>query len=411
MSKSKKITYASIVPLIGGESLGIQQSLNGQLPEYVLSYTPFQHNDKHYIEYLRNQKKWKGDYVFLDETPDYKAKHVNAVNAVCPCAGLSSLSHSSNADSATNKWMYESAEYVLKNIKPDVFWGENAPRLSTEKGRPVANQLYKIARENGYSMTMYYTESRLHGLAQKRPRTFYFLMKGDQAPILNRFFREPEPIETILEQPAIAGDPMDILINDGDPMDCGFLRYCMAETGCKTLKQFYKKIDGSTVVVRSAVEDHAKRDLDKVISWMVENNMDDKYVRRAKGIKGKIKQGLGYWAHGNTVLKGVIPAFVSMIPYCSINAQKGRFLTVREALRIMKMPDEFVLAGENPLESVNHICQNVPVTTAKDMADEVNRMVRGEIELASSSFIRQSNKNGEIISLVEEPKATIEAFL
>jgi site-specific DNA-cytosine methylase len=407
----KKITYSSIVPLIGGENFGIHESLGGQLPEYVLSYTPFKDNDKHYISYLRNQKKWKGDYVFLDENPDYHAKHVNAVNAVCPCAGLSSLSHQSSSDSAINKWMYESAEYVLKNIKPDVFWGENAPRLSTEKGRPVADKLYQIGRENGYSMTLYYTESRLHGLSQKRPRTFYFLMKGDQAPILNRFFREPEPIESILEQPAIPNDPMDVLINDDDPMNCGFLQYCMAKEGAKTLKQFYKKIDSSTVVVRSAIDDYSKRDAEDVIAWMIENKVDDKYIRRAQGIKKKLAQGLGYWAHGNTVLKGVIPAFVSMIPYCSINAQKGRFLTVREALRIMKMPDDFVLANENPLADVNHICQNVPVTTAKDMADEVTRMIRGEIELAGSTYIRQSNKNGEIRYLEEAPKATIESFL
>jgi len=407
----KKITYASIVPLIGGENLGIHQALDGQLPEYVLSYTPFQHNDKHYISYLRDQKKWKGDYVFLDEKPDYKAKHVNAVNAVCPCAGLSSLSHQSSSDSAINKWMYESAEYVLKNIKPDVFWGENAPRLSTEKGRPVADKLYQIGRENGYSMTLYYTESRLHGLSQKRPRTFYFLMKGDKAPILNRFFREPEPIEAILEQPAIPNDPMDVLINDDDPMDCGFLQYCMAMEGTKTLKQFYKKINQSTVVVRSAIDEYSKRNPEEVIKWMVENKVQDKYIRRAQGIKGKLDQGLGYWAHGNTVLKGVIPAFVSMIPFCAINAQKGRFLTVREALRIMKMPDDFVLANEDPLADVNHICQNVPVTTAADMAAEVNRMIRGEIELASSAFIRQSNKNGEINYLEEAPKATIESFL
>lgn len=407
----KKLTYASIVPLIGGENLGIQESLKGQLPEYILSYSPFQHNDKHYIEYLRKQKKWKGDYVFLDENPTYKGKQVDAVNAVCPCAGLSSLSHQSKADSTINDWIYKSAEYVLENVQPKVFWGENAPRLSTEAGRPVANKLYEIARKHGYSMTLYYTESRLHGLSQKRPRTFYFLLKGDQAPVLNRFNREPEPIEAILDLPPIPNDPMDILINKNDPMDCGFLRYCMAQEGCKTLKQYYKKIDKSTVVVRTAIEDYAKRDVDKVINWMVENNMDDKYVRRARGIKAKLGQDAGYWAHGNTVLKGVIPAFVSMIPFSGIVAQKGRFLTVREALRIMKMPDDFVLAGEKPLDCVNHICQNVPVTTAKDMADEVNRMVLGECELFNSSFIRQSNKNGQIETLIEQPKSTIESFL
>ena len=40
------ITYGSIVPLIGGESLGIQESLNGQQPEWVLSYKDFEANDE-----------------------------------------------------------------------------------------------------------------------------------------------------------------------------------------------------------------------------------------------------------------------------------------------------------------------------------------------------------------------------
>ena len=65
--ESKNLTYGSIVPLIGGESLGISESLGGQNPEWVLSYSDFEANDAHYLNYLRTKKNYTGDYVKLDE--------------------------------------------------------------------------------------------------------------------------------------------------------------------------------------------------------------------------------------------------------------------------------------------------------------------------------------------------------
>ena len=154
------ITYATIVPLIGGENFGIMQATNNQLPEYVLSYTPFAKNDAHFISHLREKEGWKGEYIFLDVEGNENyvpSKRVNVVNTVCPCAGLSSLSVSSSPDSAMNEWMYKTAEYVLGKVQPDMFWGENAPRLFTNAGKKVADQLYKIGRDNGYTLNLYYT--------------------------------------------------------------------------------------------------------------------------------------------------------------------------------------------------------------------------------------------------------------
>ena len=152
------ITYGSIVPLIGGESLAIQNVLGDKHPEWVISYRAFEENDSHYIDYIRKQG-YEGDYVFLDEEPNYKAEQVDVVNTVCPCAGLSSLSTTSSASSATNDWMYHTSEYVLENIKPKVFWGENAPRLAMSTGIPVVNRLKEIAKKYNYTFSIYKTKS------------------------------------------------------------------------------------------------------------------------------------------------------------------------------------------------------------------------------------------------------------
>ena len=113
------MNYAQIIPLIGGLPLGMKEVF-GTLPEYVLSYEPFQNNDKHYINYLRKHG-WQGDYILINEK-NMKLESVDVIGCVAPCAGLSSLSTTSSADSSVNDWMYKSASFVLENIRPKIFW-------------------------------------------------------------------------------------------------------------------------------------------------------------------------------------------------------------------------------------------------------------------------------------------------
>ena len=122
------VNYASIVPLIGGETIAMQKVL-GQKPEYILSYEGFEANDKHLLEHYKNKVPYH--LIKDDQLPNVES--VDIINTVCPCAGLSSLSPSSSSESATNDWMRTSAEYILGTISPTVFWGENAPRLASKK--------------------------------------------------------------------------------------------------------------------------------------------------------------------------------------------------------------------------------------------------------------------------------------
>ena len=110
---------------------------------------------------------------------------VDVINTVCPCAGLSSLNTSASSDAAANDWMLTSANYVLGTLKPQVFWGENAPRLASKMGEPVVENLRTIGREHGYAFSLYKTKSLIHGLGQVRDRSFYFFWKGDKIPKLD----------------------------------------------------------------------------------------------------------------------------------------------------------------------------------------------------------------------------------
>ena len=89
--------------------------------------------------------------VFILEHPAFNIFSLNLgvdyINGVCPCAGLSMLNTSRTSgisrgsDAEMNKWMFQSAEYVLGRIKPKAFWGENAPGLFTTIGEGVVDGL------------------------------------------------------------------------------------------------------------------------------------------------------------------------------------------------------------------------------------------------------------------------------
>ena len=127
---------------------------------------------------------------------------VDYINSVCPCAGLSMLNRSKangvgrGSDAAMNKWMYESADYVLRNIKPKVMWGENAPGLFSPTGLGVVDKLRKLGSAYGYSFSIVKTNTELHGIPQRRIRTFYFFWNTPTVPILQW---KAKPCKTLSE--------------------------------------------------------------------------------------------------------------------------------------------------------------------------------------------------------------------
>lgn len=410
---ANKITYASIVPLIGGESIGVMQALDGQLPEYILSYSPFAANDSHYLNYLRTKKNWDGEYAVIDDPAyeNYVPKQVDVVNSVCPCAGLSSLSVTSSADNPTNEWLYTTAEYVLSKVKPKVFWGENAPRLFSSVGKKVADKLFEIGQKYGYSLNLYYTESQIHGLCQKRPRTFYFFTQSKTAPIFPRWKRDLVPVETLLKKKTNKTDLMNVPVNTKDPIENAWVAYAVHKTGAGDVKGLYEKFE-STINLIVAADKTLGETLPQVADWMDAQGREDfsHIAKRARAMQDKLDDNKGYWAHGVTLAKGVIPPLIGAMPSSLINPFTGQFLTLRDCLRIMGMPEDFNLHDENPVRVTNHCCQNVPVQTAADMMAGIMEYLEGKCDLSETPYLKQSNKNGQISSGLPEVKSTLSGF-
>lgn len=391
-----KTTYGTIVPLIGGENIGVMNTLDGQLPEWVLSYKPFAANDEHFVDYIRG-KGYTGEYTHLDEPgrEGYIPEKVDVVNTVCPCAGLSSLNVNNSVDAAANDWMYLTANYVLGKVKPRVFWGENAPRLFTKKGAPVAKKLEEIGKKHGYSLNLYYTESSVHGLNQGRPRTFYFFTDSETAPIFPWHSRPQESIKDVLGKERIPNDLMDVTSASNSPYDDPWLQYHLAASGTKTIAELQKTFSKTKNLIVHSEGGYGKNLLE-VAEWM-EANGHDKAGKRARAMQAKRDQGLNYWGHGVTIPSGnQIPSLIGALPHALLNPYTDNWVTVRDCLRIMKMPDDFNLIGENPASKINHICQNVPATTAADMMANVLVYLEGNTEFSSTSLVRQNNKKQSV---------------
>ena len=399
--------HATIIPLIGGEVLASEEVF-GHKPDYILSYNAFKPNEEHLLNHWNNEVP----YYVLDEGASHPHS-VDVVSSVCPCAGLSLFSTQYGEGNQNNRWMIETAKYVLGEIKPLVFWGENAPTFTGKIGEPIRNQLIEIGKQNGYTMSMYKTKSLLHGVPQTRERTFYFFWKGTQVPVFDYYRRDMQSIEDlILNVDRNPDDPMSEVINKNKPTDNPFYRYILEEIhGGISHREHFDLIDiddpktPNYLDVYSLIESH-KHDYARVSKWLEERQYHRESARAVR-MYDKLEAGGNIMRRGTLLPKGYIGSFVGHYPTMLTHPHEDRYITYREALTIMGMPDDYQLL--NPKNSYNHICQNVPFQTAVDMATEVKASLEDERDWIDASITLQHNTSKKM-EIWEEKTSSLEAF-
>jgi len=391
--KDKKIKWGTIVPLIGGMSVGNKMA-TGNDPEFFLSYPGFQGNDQHAMDHFS-----KTPYYILDgetnsmieeegrkKMPKNLFNEVDFVTAVCPCAGLSMMNTSKKegsssargADAQQNQWMYKSAEFILENVKPKVFWGENAPGLYTNTGVGVVDKLREIGEKNGYSLSLYKTNTFFHGIPQKRERTFYFFWDSPKAPILNTYRREHKPLADYLAEVPDWATAQDTFLGFKETSGSDYDKYLKSQgLSFQDLGKTW-----NTFIHWMVCENK----VDNVIEWATQNEVPG-ILKTAIHVKKKLDMGLGWWDASPHFTRDHINAVIYRQMTCGLHPDGTRGLNVREFMHLMGLPHDFNLAST----SWNHIAQNVPTCTARDMTLEVIRFCKGEITEWGDSFVKQSN--------------------
>ena len=397
-------THASIVPLIGGETIGSHRAF-GAPPIHFMSYEAFEGNDRHILNYYNNEIP----YHVLDAGSSIPEQKADVVSSVCPCAGLSMMSHGYGDDNDNNKWMIETANLILGDYQPKCFWGENAPGFAGKIGTNVINQMKAIGADNGYTMSVYRTKSLLHGVPQVRERSFYFFWKdtNGQVPIFNYYNREYTPIEELIRN--VKSNFQTEPINKKKPSDNPYYKYILEEVeGGKTHTEHSKDVDPTSArgVDAFSYIERAGKTYNEVAEWMEANGYENE-VEKCKYKHEKLARGGSIMRRGVIVPKDRIGAFVGHYPTMLTHPDEDRFINYREAMSIMGLPEDFELVDAGP-KVANHICQNVPVQTATDMATEVLATLRGERKMVDTDYILQYNGTQKLE--YNEKVTTLEAF-
>jgi len=407
------LTWATIIPLIGGSAIGCSQSA-GNLPAFHLSYTPFSNNEAHLDRYWPEVPKYH-----LDKDPTMAFQGIDYVNSVCPCAGLSMLNTSRADDGGVargsnnehNKWMFDTSEYVLDKIKPKVFWGENAPGLFNDLGKGVVDGLIEVGKRHGYSFSIIKTNSELHGLPQKRIRTFYFFWNTPTVPKLNWKNRKAKSFVDFLNEIPKEATLQDMFMNEGKASERFRPYQFVLEREGLTHEQFYKKQKTGTIsryLEKNNLEEEC-------IEWLEEKYPNEKmsqvresgrtHVQYIEHCMNKKSMGKGYWDDSPRFYDETFGTLMSKTMYTAVHPVEDRYLNVREMMHLMGLPHDFEI--DHP-KNINHIAQNVPVNTAKDWADEVKLFCEGKLPLTDYSFLKQDNMAQTIVTGIKLGQQKIE---
>jgi site-specific DNA-cytosine methylase len=394
--EKKDIKWASIIPLIGGMMLGAKKTL-GTDPEYILSYDAFASNDSH--ARLNFPETPYG--TITDEGVSFDKPYTAALNGVdvvvslCPCAGLSGLNTSKKegstmargANAVQNDWMYKSSEYVLENVQPRVLWGENAPGLYTAMGKDVADRLHQIGKKHGYSFTVIKTSTSLHGIPQRRTRSFYFFWKGTTAPILEWIKKESPSLEEYLSQAPI-----------GEYSNKSFMKEPLTDD---PMWRWLRDVEGKTM--KDAAAEGAKTMLlyvfskegriESMLNYM--RALDEKkaqgYVRLFE--RAQLKKVWDATPHINT---GDMPAVVGRTLQLAVHPTEERWMSVQELMWMMGIDADYKLAHEG----YQQISQNVPVPTAADWMGQVVTWLNGGLLDSGVDYMKQDNMAQRIDTII-----------
>lgn len=400
-----ELTWAAEIPLIGGFPLGAEMAMD-KPPEFVGSYTGFWNNDSHYMNYQNKILGRNIPYINYTEDADFKKK-VNIIVATPPCAALSQLNTGKSAEvkgsgCAKNEWIYQTAQDAFDRHDVDVYICENAPALFTNKGEGVAKRLEEVAYANGRSISFYKTSTIYHGIPQARDRTFAFIWKKEFAPILNFYRRDRLNFKEYLEQVPADSVQQDIVLNPKVADECyyQFMKYKLGKDDCREDIHNIGKKTAFQWVEKTGT-------LDEALEWFYKTN-NEKGIKYAEHAKNKFSQNLGIWDGSVHIAHEYMQACIGRNMNDTIHPKEDRSMTLREAMHMMGFPMNFELLGGR--KNANHIAQNVPTVTARDMVLEAAAALRGERECSGLKCFKQNNHTQTYVTQPKNEVTTLEAF-
>lgn len=395
--------HVAIMPLIGGLALGAHRA-TGQKPEAIIDINLFG-NEQHLKEYWPDVKNVTlNDEMEIHEGSLDGLTGIDFCTTVPLCSGLSMLNSSNDKESSRsrgshaeqNRWIYDTARYAIDKFSPKVLIGENAPNLYTRTGAGVRTQMYELAKELGYSITFYKTSTLLHGIPQKRERTFYFLWKSPAAPILNWYQKSTPKLNEYLKLIPKEASLQEKMFQEFKPTDFPHVQFAILKLGenwkdevskHKTVTSWLDKNNYIDELIKYIEDIDLEKIDDEKIKKLIEREL--KFFRHCKKKK---EMGKGWWDASTIVMNEYTNAIISKNVFYLAHPDENRYLSLREAMHLMGMPHDFEIDPKN----WNQISQNVPVSTASDMVKEAMKFINGTLESSHCEMVMQNNISQKI---------------
>ena len=396
------ITHATIVPGIGGTTIGSERAF-GNKPEYLISYPDFKNRDSHLLNYYNN----KIDYRVIGRDSLDDLPKVDVFSSTCPCAGLTSLSNHSHANSLHNDWMINSADLVIEKFKPTVFWGENGPRLTSDFGRPVVDRMREVAKRHNYSLSIYETFAFDHNIPQVRKRAFYFFWKDGKVPIMpftkERNYKRIEDV--ILDAKSDDSDKMwNFYRRKTKPSEDPYYRYILEEIHNGMSHKDFVNESSHTVNTFKYIEALGYT-YDDLAKWMTIKGYPERQINTALKKHNKLANGLNITRKGVVTPKNYVAAFVGPLTWNLTHPVEDRYINLREALSIMGFPREMEIL--DPKYNYKDLTKSVPVNVAADIASFIKMHLNGKLQVNNTNFLIQDNRN----KVFKETTNTLDSFM
>jgi site-specific DNA-cytosine methylase len=333
-----------------------------------------------------------------------KNKQYDYMYANPPCSGLSSINRSSRTDSGTNDYMYEFFRLVGE-VKPNVFFMENAPHLTGKKGWPILQRMVEKL-EDEYSFTICRDMGKFHGVCMHRDRSLILGFRkahfGENAtfaleePDMKKFDQSVLDLVKSEKNSPVAGyagrtdnavnNAICRLITENQDVVFEAQREIGKIAGAMTL---IAKTD-----VRCTESKLEKVDWDEIIN---RTEMDDKlksrFIKEKNRIIEKFRTGGNVWDKTPILIdeeRTIVPSLTAVTSL--YNMREQREFSVEEYGKVMGYDEDFeFLEGA----TVGHIAQGVPFNFAKFVHKNVVDILDGKRTPIEGNILIQKNRSGK----------------
>lgn len=397
------IKWGIIQPLTGGAAFGGEAAI-GTPPSWIISYpglTDVKYNKDGKMTSVGNEYgllKWYKDH---DKLPPYQVfnkkpfqqtnlevdliddpvwtsgkvdySDTDLVVSVPVCSGLSQATIASqDTKDERNCNMLWNAEFALNKIKPKVYIFENAPTLFSNAGTSVRDSLNALAKQYGYSIVYYKTDTKLHDNCQRRPRTFVLFIQHrdgkEGSPTLNFEDKQVSIEEFFLRIPHDATQQVSVNMSDTNKLFIDYFKHKYGENFRDSVEPW---------ILKKIIDNNLYDDL----CTFAENSdyqqkTKDSLIHLIRHIHDKIAAGKNYYCMlpGYPKLDGTIPAVMFKTIPSLLHHKEDRLYTIREYLHLMGMPIDYELPGDIQTNYAK-IGQNVPARTAQWIISEAKRVI------------------------------------